>query len=184
MVSEVITSTPTPSPTSSGFLEEGITWDGGGATLISALIAATVVVLGYFAQQALVRRSRLSSLYSEAIRAAHDYLEAPYLVRRRDGSPGARMRITTHISSVQSRIDYHRTLLRLEAPRHIADGYDNLVATIKMEAGPAITEAWSLRPTRADRDVPLKYAYRFSASEAARRELILAMRPWWRRHLA
>ena len=181
MVSEMFTPTPAPSPPPSGFLEGGITWDGGGATLVSALIAATVVVIGYLAQQALVRRSRLSELYGEAIRAAHDYLEAPYLVRRRDGSASARIQVTTHISSIQSRLDYHRTMLRLEAPSDIADGYDSLVATIKREAGPAITAAWTSRPTKADRDVPLKVAYFFPASEAARRELVLAMRPWWRR---
>ncbi len=89
-------------------------WDGI-ATIIAAVLAAAVAVCGYAIQQRMARRERRAAIYSEALRAVEDYLEAPYLVRRRDGSAANRQAITTHISDVQSRLAYHRALLEIHA---------------------------------------------------------------------
>ena len=124
-------------------------------TLVAALLAAAVVMIGYSFQKTQARKAEQAIIYGEAIRAAHDYLEAPYRVLRRDGSAGARMAITDHVSDVQSRLAYYSTLLRVHGPIDVGEAYRELVAAARAEAGPQMTAAWRDRPTRNDRDVPL-----------------------------
>ncbi len=56
--------------TGSWFVSEGA------ATILAAVIAALMVIVGYFIQQSFVRRERRARAYSEAVQAVEDYMEA------------------------------------------------------------------------------------------------------------
>jgi hypothetical protein len=152
-----VTPSPVPSVPASvdrGWLDGPVTGDGM-ITLLAAVLTAVVVMIGYSIQRHQARKAEQAIVYGEAIRAVHDYLEAPYRVRRRDGGSVARMAITDHVSDVQSRLAFYDTLLGLHAPADVAAAYKELVAAAKAEAGPQMTDAWRERPTRKDREVPL-----------------------------
>ncbi len=171
-----IPSAPTPSPEQiTGWSMEPITWDGT-ATLIAALLATGIAILGYSFQQTLARRERCAGIYSEALRAIEDYLEAPYLVRRRDGSPTARGAVTNHVSEIQSRIAYYTALLQIHAPENVSLAYDKLVQAARSEAGPQMSDAWKSNPTKRDRDVPLHARFDRSHSDAHRLTFIRLIR--------
>lgn len=171
-----MTPTPTPMPVltipSPDPFIATVTWDGLFTTagaIIAAVIAALIAVGVYSYQQKAARRAQQASIYAESIRAVADYLEAPYRIRRRDGSATARMATTDHISEIQSRISYHQSLLKIHAPAGVAAAYDDLVRAARNEAGPQMTAAWRMKPTRRDRDVPLRSGERYShpATDAA-----------------
>ncbi len=149
----------------------------------AALVAAVVAVAGYFIQQRRTRSERRDAVYAEALRAVEDYLEAPYLIRRHDGTDGTRQELVRRLSNVQSRIAYYCALLRLHASRRVSEAYDAYVAAARHEAGVQMTEAWKTRPTRRDRDVPLGVGYARTESAKARAMVVAAMRRrWWRRN--
>ena len=125
-------------------------------TLLAAIVASVVVMIGYSFQKEQSRKAEQAIIYGEAIRAVHDYLEAPYRVLRRDGSAGGRLAITTYVSNIQSRLAYYDTVLRVHAPADVRAAYKELVGAAKQEAGPQMTAAWRGRPTRRDRDVPIR----------------------------
>lgn len=156
---------------------EQITWDGV-ATIAAGLIAAVVAVVGYALQQRHARKERRTVTYSEALRAVEDYLEAPYLIRRRDGSAGSRQAITTHICEIQSRLSYYSALLGMQDDRYseISSAYQALVASARAEGGSAMSAAWRDRPTRKDGDVPLGRRYDCSRSDEARRNYLDAIK--------
>lgn len=125
------------------------------ATVVAALVAAAIAVATYRWRQQQARRDRQAEIYSEAIRAVEDYAEAPYRVRRHDGTAETRSILITHLNEVQSRLAYYAALLSIHAPQQVAEAYERLVATLKQEAGPQISEAWRSTAVRRDRDVPL-----------------------------
>lgn len=145
------------------------------AAALGALIAAIVIVGGYRAQKDQARREHRVQVYAEALRAVEDYLEAPYLVRRRDGSHQRRQDLVGHVSEVQSRIELHRGWLRLHATPETCDAYEEFVRAARAEAGSHMTTAWKSRPVRRDRDVPLTAPLPRPRSDAARRRLLEAM---------
>jgi hypothetical protein len=162
--------TPTPVPVP-GPLIEAITWDGL-ATILAALLATVIAIIGYSFQQSMARKERLATIYSEALRAVEDYLEAPYLVGRRDGSSSARQNVTSTISEIQSRLSYYCALLEIHAPSQISSAYGDLVRVARSEAGPLMSAAWKAKPTRKDRDVPLGKRFTRTKSDHARRVFI------------
>lgn len=169
----------TAAPMSGGDgLFDNFTWDHGAALLAAALaafIAAGVAVTGYVMQQRASRRDQRAVLYAEALRAVEDYREAPYRVRRRDGSHDARRAITDHISDVQSRISFHSGWLRLNAPAPVAEAYDTYVAAARAEAGAQMTDAWAQPATVRDEDVPLGTGFEQPRAKAARQVVLGTM---------
>jgi hypothetical protein len=155
------------------------TWSDG-ATIIAAvaagLIAAGVAVLGYSHQQRSARRDQRATGYAEALRAVEDYLEAPYRIRRRDGSSAARMGVATHVSDIQSRISFYTGWLSIHAPHGVQQTYVAFVIAAKKDAGPQMTHAWRSAPTRKDQDVPLGAALPQPRASLARDAVLAAMR--------
>lgn len=155
------------------------TWSEG-ATIIAAvaagLLAAGVAVIGYSAQQRSARRDQRATGYAEALRAVEDYLEAPYRIRRRDGSSAARMSVATHVSDVQSRISLYSSWLSIHAPQDVRQAYIAFVGAAKQDAGPQMTQAWRAKPTRRDWDVPLGAALPQPRASHARDAVLAAMR--------
>lgn len=146
------------------------------AAISAALIAALVAVIGYSRQQRAGRRAERATRYAEALQAVEDYLEGPYRIRRRDGSPEARARITEAISATKSKINFYLAWLRIDAPTEVAAAYEHYVMTAQREAGPQMTAAWHTRPTRKDGDVPLGKPYPRRLSDAARANVSDAMK--------
>jgi hypothetical protein len=146
------------------------------AAFVAALVAAVVAVIGYSIQQGTARADRHRTMYAEALRAVEDYLEAPYLIRRRDGSAAARREISTHISEIQSRLSFYGAWLQLHAPAAVHAAYSEYVTQARREAGTQMSAAWRARPTKRDSDVPLGKAYQHAASDRARDAVLRAMR--------
>jgi hypothetical protein len=175
---------PSPSPVADRHvpacgLVNDFTWDNA-ATIIAAvgaaLIAAIVAIVGYSRQQRQGRRDQRAALYAEALRAVEDYLEAPYRIRRRDGSADTRLAITSHISDVKSRINFYAGWLRIHAPAHVSTTHEAYVHAAQEDAGPQMTVAWRSRSTKKDKDVPLGTPYDRRRADAARDAVLTAMR--------
>lgn len=146
------------------------------ATVLAAILAATIAIVGYGIQQRATRKERRVTIYSEALRAVEDYLEAPYLVRRRDGSAASRQNVTTQISEIQSRLSYYCALLEIHAHSEISNAYMRLLRAARAEAGPEMSKAWKGRPTVKDKNVPLGQRFERTRSDAARLALVSAIR--------
>lgn len=149
----------------------------GAATIIAAVIAASALIASYFIQQRRTRRERRAQAYGEAIRAVEDYLEAPFLILRRDDTIATQHHITDHISSVQSRIAFHKAELAIHASQAIADAYANFVMVARADAGEAMTKAWRTKPIRRNgRQVPIEHRYTRVRSDAALAKVVKLMR--------
>lgn len=185
---------PTPggtSITSKGGLDGlgDFTWTQA-VTLAGALVAASMVVLTLIINAARARRDALAALYAEALGAVSDCLEGPYRILRKDRTATTRFAITNQLSGVKSAIDHHQAMLRLQAPPHIADAYDDYVDAAKREAGRQMHDAWLKDPVTTDARVNLGVSLPRTNSDAARGRLCNLMqadqryrwfKPWsWR----
>lgn len=148
----------------------------GVATVLAALIAAVSLLVGYFVQQGIARRVVRATTYSEAIRAIEDYMEAPFLILRRDESTAVRVQITSHVSDVQSRLAYYKAELTLQSSAAIAEAYGVAVMAARSEAGPAMTEAWNTDPVSDGRGVPIGQRWSRAETDAALEALVGFMR--------
>jgi hypothetical protein len=146
------------------------------AAVLGAAIAAWIVVVGYRRQKEATRREERVAVYAEALRTVEDYLEAPYLILRSDGSHQARMDLVRHLSAIQSRIEFHRAWLQIHAAPASYAAYEELVRCAKAEAGKQMTDAWRSRPTRRDWDVPIGTALPHPRSDVAKAVVLDAMR--------
>lgn len=160
------------------------TWDAG-ATLLAAVIAVIGVVVGFAVTSAQSRRERRAHDYAEAIGAVADYLEGPYRVARCHNNAEERFAISTDISVVQGRIDASAALLRLHAPKRVADAYDAYVAVARQEAGQQMAAEWRKPPAKKHRDMNLLRPFERTASKAAKKALVDAMerdmgKCWWK----
>lgn len=145
------------------------------ATIIAAIVAAGIVMVGFVHDRKLQTRGRRAQAFAGALQAVSDYLEAPYRIRRRSGNREDRFALTSHVSEIQSRLDFFDANLALIAPKaHPA--YLRLVAAAKSEAGVQMTAAWKARPTHRDRQVPVTTPYAHPQSDAARRDALVAMK--------
>ena len=161
-----------------GFFD-GFGWSTAGpiiAAVTAATIAATIAVIGYSRQRRAERRAERANLYAQAIAAVEDYLEAPYRIRRKDGTPTTRHAITSHISDVKSRISLHQALLELHAPTVVPTAYNAFVEAAQEEAGPQMTDAWHAPPTKADAQVPLGVAFDRTNSNTSRSTVLATMK--------
>jgi len=149
------------------------------AVIVSVLgLAVTIGVAAYnvVQQQKENRRQERAKVYAEALRAVEDYLEAPYRVRRRDGSASARWALTEAVSEIQSRINFYKGWLQINAPKAVYDAYIAFDSTGRIEAGGQMTAAWNGPVTKKDRQVPLGEGLKQPQSEAAREAVLKAMK--------
>ncbi|MGY5883434.1 hypothetical protein [Modestobacter lacusdianchii] len=144
--------------------------------LTAAMVAAIVAVKAYKTQQKETRRQQRATFYAEAVRAVEDYAEAPYRIRRRDGSAAARRELTQHLSDIKSRISFYTALLAIHSTDVVAAAYAAYVQAARSEAGQQMTAAWRGRPTKRDKDVPVGSALPRERTNAARRALLAVMK--------
>ncbi|KQY96822.1 hypothetical protein ASD19_09740 [Microbacterium sp. Root53] len=151
-------------------------WEGT-AGLLAGMVAASLVLSGFAVDRRVRRRARRAEAYAGALQAVHDYLEAPYRIRRGSGSASDRYALVALVSDIQSRIAYHEALLALVGPETVCAGYSTLVEEARKEAGRAMTAAWEARPTRRDAQVPLGGPlYTHPRSDRACEALLKAMK--------
>lgn len=148
----------------------------GAATIVAAVIGALVLVFGYVVQQSIARREKRAQVYSEAVRAVEDYMEAPFRILRRDKSVETQRALTEDISGIQSRISHYEAELSIYASTDIAEAYARLVRAARYEAGTAMTEAWHAKPLRSGSRIPLGSRFSRARTDSARAEVIEAMR--------
>ena len=129
-------------------------WEGT-ATLIAGAVAVLGVLIGFWVDRVVRRNARRAEAYAGALQAVHDYLEAPYRIRRSSGIAEERFALVTAVSDIQSRLEYFDGLLSTVAPVKVYSQFKVLVAAARREAGQAMTDAWRARPTRRNANVPL-----------------------------
>lgn len=155
------------------------------ATVVAALLAITGVAITILTTSGRSRREHAASLYAEALRGVSDYLEGPYRIRRKDGTPQHRNAITAVLSDVKSSIDHSQALLRLHRPAGVAAAYDRYVAAAAREAGRQMHDAWKMPAITSDAEVNLEVAYDRTLSESFRVHVVDIMeadlrRRWYR----
>lgn len=166
---------------------QGSDWTGFAATLLAASLAAVVAVVGYVIQRKVTRRSERADLYANAIGAVETYLEGPYRIRRKTKDPSNWSALSSALSDCKTAVSHHQALLQLHAPKPVSDAYDQFAQAAQREAGPQMTEAWSMPPLKKPREVPLGIGYSRTESNARRADLVTAMSAdldaigsWWR----
>lgn len=145
----------------------------GVATIVVTIALATWKIVK---QQKAARRQERVKTYAEALRAVEDYQEAPYRVRRTDGSAATRWQVTESISEIQSRISFYTAWMSIDAPADVLAAYQAYVAAAKREAGPQMTAAWRGPVTKKNKDVPLGTALPRDKADAARTIALEAIR--------
>jgi hypothetical protein len=143
------------------------------ATLVVTIKVASKNIV---AQQKENRRQERAKAYAEAVRAVEDYLETPYRIRRRSGSGEHRWQLTESISEIQSRINFHKGWLRINASTEVYDAYVRFAQVAKEEAGAQMTDAWNGPVTKKDRQVPLGTALPQPKSAAGKEVVLTAMK--------
>ncbi|OJX67206.1 MAG: hypothetical protein BGO95_06580 [Micrococcales bacterium 73-13] len=147
-------------------------WEGT-ATLIAGAVAVAGVLIGFWVDRIVRRNARRGEAYAGALQAVHDYLEAPYRIRRSSGNTEERFALVAAVSDIQSRLEYFDGLLSTVAPAKVHTQFQVLVAAARREAGRAMTDAWKARPTRRNADVPLGgRLFEHPDSDAARKEFL------------
>ncbi|MCG5446365.1 hypothetical protein NIE79_004933 [Micromonospora sp. NIE79] len=165
-------------------LFDNFTW-ANGATLLAALIAVTGVAIGFGVTSAHSRRERRAQTYAESIQAVSEYVEGPYRVARCHNNATERASLSADFSAIQARLDAHKVLLRLHAPRGVADAYDAYVAAARTEAGRQMSAQWNKPPAKRHRDMNVVRPFDRSVSLAKKEVLLVAMgrdlgRRWWK----
>jgi hypothetical protein len=158
------------------------------ATIAAALLAARIAVAAYRHERWKSNRDHLAQQYAGALQAIHDYLEAPYRIRRRiPNNDEGRVALTSSISDIQSRIKFHQSWFRVHSP-NLAEAYDGLIETVRREAGAQMKTAWIDGGTSRDADVSLHVPLDQKASNKKLDEVTALLRaalepkqPWWKR---
>lgn len=145
-------------------------------SVVGLAVTIGVAVFNVVKQQKENRRQERAKAYAEAIRAVDDYLETPYRIRRRNGSVEHRWQLTESISETQSRINFHKGWLRINASKDVYDAYIEFIKAAKTEAGAQMTASWNGPVTKKDRQVPLGAGLPQPESEAAKEVLVEAMK--------
>ena len=145
-------------------------------SVVGLAVTIGVAVYNVVKQQRENRRQERAKAYAEAVRAVEDYLETPYRIRRRNGSPEHRWQLTESISEIQSRINFHKDWLRINASAKVYDAYVDFVAAARTEAGAQMTTAWNGPVTKKDRQVPLGTRLPQPASDTAKEAVLKAMK--------
>jgi hypothetical protein len=151
--------------------------------VIAALIAATAVLVGYLVNQISNRRLDKTKVFAAAIEAVADYQEMPYRIRRQPSSDAAtRVGLAERVSDIQKRIDFHRAWLRIES-EEVGNSYDDLVASVRREAGQHMKNAWGESLITSDDEMSLGVAYACPETEKVRAECLKTMQAhlkhWW-----
>ncbi|WP_051879257.1 hypothetical protein [Streptomyces sp. NRRL B-24720] len=123
-------------------------------TLVVGVVTAVVALIGYWSNQHIKRRETKIPVYAEALLAIHQYEELPYAIRHRKQAEDGEVRamLAEKMSDVFARINYHQTLLTMDAPV-VGQAYAALFDRTREYGGPHRREAWNTSPIVADVDM-------------------------------
>jgi hypothetical protein len=133
---------------------------GSSIAIATAIIAASVALVGYFVTQVANRRERKSKVYAEALAVLREYQELPYRIRRRPSSDGAtRAMIGDEISDVLGRLGFYRSWLEIDS--HIVGiAYRDLLEQVRRLGATHRNTAWREPIIADDKEVAsLEYEY-------------------------
>lgn len=139
---------------------------------IGAVIALAGVVLTLWVNAARARRDALATLYGDSLGAVAEYLEGPYRILKKDGTPGTRFALTSKLSDVSTSIDHQGALLRMHAPAEVAGAFDFYVREVRREAGRQMSRAWEKAPVTTDAGINLGEGLPREKSHAARKVVL------------
>ncbi len=154
--------------------------------IIAALVTAAVAIATLIVNGRRGRSDRHRTLFADAFGDIAAYQEYVYIVRRRrhDEPEAEQVRISTELSDVQRRLNRHRAVLQVEAPR-VTRSFTALLATTRQIAGAAIRDGWNTAPITADAEIHVDVDLSgITASEATFLMAAadhLALAPWWLR---
>ena len=149
--------------------------------VITALIGAAAVLIGYLVNQVSNRRLEKTKVFASAIEAVADYQEMPYRIRRRPISDiETRVRLSERVSDVQKLIDFHRAWLTIES-EEVGRAHDELVSAVRKEAGEHMKSAWNEELITSDADMSLGTAYGCPETHEARIRCLKIMKQHLRR---
>ncbi|MDX6584284.1 MAG: hypothetical protein QOI10_3468 [Solirubrobacterales bacterium] len=134
------------------------------AAFVAGVIA--LAVAGW--NQLEARRDRRRTLYSEAYRAALEWIELYYRVRRRD--PENPHELVGLFHAAQESINYHEGWISTESPV-LGRAYNAFVEKVKSAARPLIQEAWSEPPCNPEDGLELPDHQHPNVDEAKRQFL-------------
>jgi len=145
------------------------------ATVVAALLAIIGVTATILTTSARSRREHTADLYAEALHGVSDYLEGPYRIGRKDGTPAHRNVITAGLSDVKSAINHSQMLLRLHRPAGVAGAYDLYVKAAAEEAGQQMHAAWRMPAITTDAEVNLTVPHDRALSGPFRDHVVAVM---------
>ena len=136
----------------------------GWATIAGALIALTGVGVGLLVDQRAAGAERRTRVFAEAMRAARDYREFPYLVWRRANNDMTTVEALGKTQSATlSNLRFHLNWLELEDP-HVATAYRLLYQRMKQSVPDNRRAAWR-EPLLSDKRRLDRNPEHFSRSE-------------------
>lgn len=102
-------------------------------TIIAAIIAASVAVIGYLVNQHSQRVERKADLYAEALRCVRVYQELPYAIwRRADNDKAEEKELRSRAGMVYNDLQYYLQRLQVESPI-VAQAYRDLFEQTKRQ---------------------------------------------------
>jgi hypothetical protein len=107
----------------------------------AASAAVIVAVLSAFLARVFAGRDRRRQMYGEAFRAALEWQEMLYRVRRRDKSDEAERVILDRFHDLQERLNYYEGWIGSES-KYMRRSYRDLVEKQKLATRALIQEAW------------------------------------------
>lgn len=150
------------------------------AAFLTAVFTGLLTLLIWVGTQYQAGQNRRRVVFAEALVAIEQYGEVPWRIRRRpDSTPDTRLRLSDAVHEIQEELMYYEGLLSMESPT-VGSAYAALVATIKTEAGPAISESWSSPPIEKDEGMSGQIKFDTTATAQARRDYIQAVRRYLR----
>lgn len=138
-----------------GSTETAMTLTATHATLVAAGIAAlsavTVAVLSAFIARIYVGRDRRRQMYGEAFRAALEWQEMVYRVRRRENTKENDRVITDKFHELQERLAFYEGWIGSES-KFMRRSFERLVTAAKEATQDEINAAWAKRGTTGSAD--------------------------------
>jgi hypothetical protein len=130
------------------------------ATVIAAIIAASVATFGYVitARAKLLEDRRKT--YADALAAVHAYQELPHRIRRRPDSESKTLAdLGAVISDIQRDLDFYKSLLYLDSPK-LGAAYNAFAQASRDQGKKYRDEAWQQPPAMS---YPETYRFKVKA---------------------
>lgn len=127
------------------------------APTVGACLALAGVFTTLWVNGDRTERQRRRELHARSLKAALEYVELPFVIRRRRGEAehqsDERVRISDRFSTIQAELTACQVLLRADGDHKLSEQFDQLVATARRIAGQAAHNAWVEPPIAKDSEM-------------------------------